>query len=1135
MHLRSNSLTKYHLAFKFFYSLTLSVGLIAMAFWYFTLPNESAASALSSPATPPATEVAPLVTDQEKPEPNYVPGALILKVHPSYRANCSDQKLTIPGMDKLMEDWGVIQTKRNFPQAENVYGQRNQLGQALVDITLIYELRAPDHTNIVAMAEAFSNHPAIAYAEPRYLYETFFVPDDPFVPNQWYNTAIGTFTAWDSVQGDSNIVIGIIDTGTNYNHNDLRNKVGYNLADTIDGLDNDGDGKIDNFRGWDFGGISYWSPQDNDPTYVGSAPGMDHGVLVTGPACAEVDNATGIAGLGYKTQFIPLKAAVDQSISISFGMEAIVYGADKGYNILNLSWGSGSNSQYGQDIINYASINRGCLLVAAAGNRFQDTYVYPASYENVISVGASQVNDGVWDYGTGTGTTYNYWVDILAPGRSIVTTTGVGSYWTGSTGTSMSAPIVCAAAALVKAYHPNLNNIQAGEFVRVTAEDVYSLNPGFLQDKIGLGRVDVGNAVQALNVKSLRIDSLMIRDDDNDIPEPLDTMDLYVRFINYLDPISNLQVTLSTPDTNLIEVIQDSYTIPSMGTLANATNPTPFKIRVKKNVQQKEEVFLKFSYSDGVYEDYQYFRFYIQPMQLDLTQNTYQTSINGHGNFGFVDYPHNNLGLGVRYNGSVNINLDGGFLVGISQTNLVDGLKAGSGLRGERFKVLEKAKLQIPGGIAPLEATAHFDDSDAGSHEFGVDIRQHCYQFNGGIDEKYIIMEYTISNRNNFPLNTVYAGLGNHWNRTFYNIRNANYYANGNLVGAEATIGQASFVAGISMISEQQTNALSTDLTGYFFTDAEKFQALSNPTSNNSIRNDDVVQFISAGPFNLGPNDSIRVAFAMVGGSDFNQMATVAETARQKYWCEIRNEVPSLDLGPDIQVCTDDVGLPTLSTSPVPGLEYLWSNGDTTSSILADSSGLYSLTVSNEYGCSTTDEVEVVLSSIGNPSLNLDPGPYYTGDPYDIFLLQSTPGQTWTWDYGDGTFDNGDTLFSHTYNIPGTYTINVTIDNGICTRTLDTTILVETFVNIEAANQSLFEAYPNPFSESVRLRYSSSYRGSVELHLYNMVGKEVRRWDLEKNAFLVEEQIEGLDLKAGVYFLRLVAGDAIHTRKLVHN
>ncbi len=1119
------------LGFPFHFPLLLSFGLAFVVLLLLATPATLSPSGSSGSST---EKIAPLIPSHEKAtSANYVPGALILKIHPDHRAACSDHDIALASVNKLTADWGVFRTERKFRLSEPVHGQRNQRGQALVDITLIYELRCPDQTDIESMAAAFSQLPEVLYAEPHYLYEPMFVPDDPFVGSQWYNSLIGTFAAWDSVQGDSNIVIGIIDTGTNFNHDDLRNQVAYNLLDTIDGLDNDGDGKIDNFRGWDFGGVSYWAPQDNDPSYVGSAPGMDHGVLVTGPACAEVNNATGIAGLGYNTQFVPLKAAVDQSISISFGMEAIVYGAEKGYNILNLSWGSSSNSQYGQDIVNYAAINHNCLLVAACGNRFQDTYVYPASYENVISVAGSQANDEVWDYGTGTGTTYNYWVDIIAPGRSVVTTTGVGSYWTGATGTSMSAPIVCAAAALVKAMHPNLNNIQCGEFVRVTAEDIYSNNPAFLYDKIGLGRVDVENAVLSTNVKSIRIDSLMVRDDDNDIPEPLDTMDLYVRFINYLDPIANLQVTLTTPDTHLIEIIQDSYTIPSMATLASGTNSLPFKIRVKKNVTQREPVFVKFAFSDGSYQDYQYFRFFIQPMQIDLVRNIYQTSINGHGNFGYVDYPNNTLGLGIRYNASVNINLDGGLLVGLSQTNLIDGMKSGAGMRSERFKPLEKAKLIIPGPVAPLEATAHFDDSNAGSHEFGIDIRQHCYQFNGGIDEKYIIMEYTISNRNNFPLNGLYAGLGNHWNRTFYNIQNANYYANGNMVGAEASIGQASFVAGISLLTEQQTNALTTDLASYLFTDAEKFQALSNPISNNYPRSDDVIQFISAGPFNLGSNDSIRVAFAMAGGSDFNSLGAVAQRAKQKYWCEIRNQIPPLDLGPDLQVCTDDSVFPTLSTPSVPGLDYLWSTGDTTSAVQVANSGTYQLTITNEYGCSATDEVEVSLSSLGNPILSLPPGPYYTGTPYAISLQQAGNGQNWNWNFGDGTQLNGDTVFNHTYQSPGVYTISVTISDGICLRTLDSTITVETFVAQEPAVSYRFDASPNPFSEIILFNFEANYLGPVLLTLFDLEGKELLSWNMDKNAYLLQEKLNVNVLQEGMYFLRLETGEATLIKKLL--
>lgn len=1063
-----------------------------------------------------------------------VAGSLILKVKPEFRSQCNAQGIQIPSLNSLMQDWGVFQVKQNFPNATDVSGQTNDLGQALVDISLIYEFRVPDVVDVLAMASTFSQHEAIAYAEPRIQYEVFLTPNDPFLGNQWYLNTIGAYTAWDSVQGDTSITIGIIDTGTNFSHPDLFNQVYYNLADPVDGIDNDGDGYLDNYRGWDFGGANYWAPQDNDPSFVGSAPGMDHGVLVTGAACAQLDNGIGVAGLGYNTQYIPLKAGVDQSISISYGMEAVVYGADQGINILNLSWGSSARSQYGQDIVNYATINQGCLVVAAAGNRFNYTYVYPASYENVISTGSTELFDNVWDYGNGTGTTYNYWVDICAPGRNIPTTTGSGSYWNGSTGTSMSAPLVCAAAALVKAYLPNLNNIQAGEYVRVTAEDVYGTNAPFLTDQLGLGRLDMENIVQATNVKSLRIDSMMVRDDENDLPESLDTMDVYARFINYLDPISNLTVTLSSPDTNLIEVIQDTYTIPSMGTLTSETNVMPFTIRIKENVNVRTLVFLKFAFSDGTYQDYQYFRLIINPIAVHLDENQVHTSVNGNGNFGFSDHPYNTVGLGWRYGGANNLSLDAGFIMGISQNKLVDVMKADNGKRNERLHPIAKPDLFLPGATAQREVATHFDDSQAGTHELGIDVAQHCYQFTGGYDEKYIIMEYTLTNKNNFPINDLYAGLGNQWNNNGTNLSNANYHPNGNFVGAQANYGGLGHAAGITMLTDQTTNAYSEGLTGYGYTDAEKFQALTNPSNNNSVRSGPVIQFISAGPFDLAPGASKKVAFALIGGSDLNDLATVSATAKQKYWCEIRNEIPQVDLGQDFSVCTDDTGLPTLTPTTSAGVSYLWSNSDTTSSTLALTSGVYGVTVTNAYGCVSNDDVNVILSSLGNPSLGLGSGPYYNGIAVDLFLQNTELDQAWNWDFGDGLQSNGDTSYAHIYQNPGNYTISVMVDNGICSQTLDTLISVSSLVSLQNPSGFDFQAFPNPFSSFLTVTFNHDVTGDLDLQLYDLNGRLVRSSSFAKDSFGFSGHLSTDGLANGSYFLKLTLGQDVVTQLLIH-
>lgn len=1079
--------------------------------------------ALSTPPQTPARSSFPLPLGTSSSNPDHVPGALLIQVSPEFRHLCSDHRIDVPGLQDIFAKAQVQSVEKNFPHAQPVDGQVNALGQALEDLSLVYSLQVPVNADIPALAKLLSAHPAIEYAEPRYLYDILFTPNDPFLSFQWYLDTIRAKLAWNTTKGDSNVVIGIIDTGTSFAHEDLVNQVALNLADPIDGIDNDGDGYVDNYRGWDFGGTSYWAPQDNDPTFVGNAPGMDHGVLVTGVACAQANNSAGIAGAGYNTQFMPLKAAVDQSISISFGLEAIVYAADHGADILNLSWGSGSYSQFAESVMRYASVNHGVLLVAAAGNRHQDTYVYPASYPHVMAVAATQQTGTVWDNGNGTGTSYNFLVDISAPGSNLMTTAGPASYWGGATGTSMSAPLVCAGAALVRARYPQLNNMQAGEMVRVMATDIYPVNPSYLEDKIGLGQLNLLNAVTAVNPKSVRIDSLMLRDDRNDVIEPLDTMEVYTRLINYLDPLQNLSMKISTPDTHLVEILWDSVQVGAMGTMTAGFNASPLKLYLKKDVDVKTKVFLKFSFRDGGYEDYQYLPITINPLNADLDQNLLKTSINGIGNIGFSDNPDNTLGLGMNYNNSNNYMLDAGLAIAISQSNVVDNLRGITSFRTHRFSLVDQTTRSLPGPLADLEATAHFDDASAGSHKIGLDIQQRCFQYNDAGNQDYILVEYTIKNLNNYPVNDIYAGIASQWSRNFFVVDSANYYPQGNFVGAHLQGITSSLATGVSLVSEQQVNAYITALPVYSASDQDKYYALSHPANLNSYRSGDVIEFISAGPFDLSAGDTTRVVFALLGAQDLPTLAQVSERAHDRYWCELRGQAPAADLGPDLVLCDGDAP-PLLDPGFNNGFSYEWSTGDSTPSVLPTTNGLYQVTVTNEYGCSASDEIQVEFRSYADAGIDLPPGPLEEDSPVAFGIQNPGGSTTWTWDFGDGSPPVGGSNPSHTYADPGAYTVSLTLSDGLCSYTTDTTISIQLVVGLSEAQAIDFWAFPSPFADAFQIELANAWIGEVDLELWDLQGRKIWESSMEKMASALKLRVPGADLPSGSYLLRASFG-----------
>jgi subtilisin family serine protease len=290
----------------------------------------------------------------------------------------------------------------------------------------------------------YSSDPNVEYAEPNYkltVCQTFPVPFDPSFGELWglNNTGqavdgttgtpdadIDAPEAWDITTGSANIVIAVIDTGVNYNHTDLAANMWTNpgedpWADPADpttgnGIDDDGNGYTDDWRGWDFLGHETHVPPmrapDNDPMDQ-----SDHGTHVAGTIAAVGSNGNGIAGVMWTASIIPLRFIDGQGGWTSDAINAINYAASMGAHIINASWGGYFYSQALYDAI----ANSGVLFIAAAGNEGYDNdgdnKLYPASYDlpNIISVAATDQDDLLADFSNYGATS----VDVGAPGTNI--------------------------------------------------------------------------------------------------------------------------------------------------------------------------------------------------------------------------------------------------------------------------------------------------------------------------------------------------------------------------------------------------------------------------------------------------------------------------------------------------------------------------------------------------------------------------------------------------------------------------------------------------------------------------------------------------------------------------------------------
>ena len=337
----------------------------------------------------------------------------------------------------------------------------------------------------------YSEDPAVEYIEPNYRVSTNIIPSDPSFDELWglNNTGqtggvedadIDAPEAWD-VQTGSNVVIGVIDTGIDYTHPDLNDNVWVNTGEIPDnGVDDDGNGYIDDYHGYDF------VNDDGDPF-----DDNGHGTHVSGTIAAEANNGEGVTGVNWNAEIMGLKFLDEFGSGFTFdAIQALDYAVEMDANLTNNSWGGGGFSQALEDAIAAAG-EQGQLFIAAAGNSSLDTDIfpeYPGSYEldNIISVAATTDSDllaGFSNYGADS-------VDLGAPGQNILSTTPGNSY-SYFDGTSMASPHVAGVAALLLSEFPGLSPQEVKDRILATVDPIAALEGITVSE----GRLNAFNAL----------------------------------------------------------------------------------------------------------------------------------------------------------------------------------------------------------------------------------------------------------------------------------------------------------------------------------------------------------------------------------------------------------------------------------------------------------------------------------------------------------------------------------------------------------------------------------------------------------------------------------------------------------------
>ncbi len=434
----------------------------------------------------------------------------------------------IPEIDQLN---GTFKVRSVAP----IFRHENKVAAAALNQWFnVYLPASSDLESIVKQYDALSS---VIMAERVPIHTVFGTPDDPKLSSQWHITQtndadIDAPEAWDVGQGNSEIIVTVMDTGVEWFHHDLagalasendRSTVHGNMwinqaevGDTTSTLDEDANGYADDWIGWDFVtgnpnllnlGDDY-DVADNDPR-----DDNGHGTHCSGNVGAINNNGVGVCsaaggwgedanGNGNGVKIMALRIGWDDfpsgRVSMDFAAQAFQYAAENGARIATCSWGSSETGAL-RDAVNLflydtttpeagAPVKR--LIFVAAGNSGNENSDYLTGREDIIAVAATKEDDNAaTDF-----TNYGDWVDISAPGNNIYSTAKGGGYISYS-GTSMATPITASVAALIWSYDPAMTAVQVRDYLYNGADDIDSKLDAKYIGKMGAGRVNAKNSL----------------------------------------------------------------------------------------------------------------------------------------------------------------------------------------------------------------------------------------------------------------------------------------------------------------------------------------------------------------------------------------------------------------------------------------------------------------------------------------------------------------------------------------------------------------------------------------------------------------------------------------------------------------
>ena len=1125
-------------------------------------------------------------------------GVIVVKLDAPVPGAGKGNSLGLAALDKVGAQHNVYSVEPAFPRLLNRAGKRAATEAAALQ--RIYYVRFPDTVNPRTVARAYARQPGVAYAEPLVIHrigalppgaveETFArlrrdeVPDDPTYDQMTHLGAVALPEAWEVVKGEQGkagegndrVVIAIADGGTDWRHQDLVDNVWTNADEIPDNnVDDDDNGYVDDVHGWNFANDS------EDPTGLSGTPqNARHGTWVAGVAAATANNGLGVVGSSWNAQFMPINVSCDdEDRSVCYGYDGIVYAAENGADIVNASWGGPGLAQFLQDVVDFATAS-GTLVVTSAGNgdpqtgRGQSNDIIPQNPGNlrgVLSVGSTRKQDDIKSGFSNFGRT----VDVFAPGEFTNTTGPNDQYTDQVTGTSFSAPLVAGVAALVKTLHPEWTVDQVREQLRITADNIDSVNPAF-RGRMGQGRINAFRAVTVDDRPAIRLVDFEYEDEngDGEIRNGERVM-VTARLTNYRADATNVEVRLLAQSS---DVVTSEEPVVLSAFASGDTLSVALAFDLLDTADPAERILFFTEVSVGAdYTDYGAFRLDVNPAVI-RTHDTgpIQVTMTGQGNIGWTTYPvdsqlgelTNSQGVGFLYN-DTNYLFEGGLIMGNSIGSVSDAIRN----TDDELPQQDKDFIQRVGSALDVDSlgvladeliTVEMSDAPARS-PIGVEVLQESFANTAEDRNDFIIIKYTVTNPTAEPISDFHAGLFFDWDLATTAADFGRYDAERRMGIAQNRASNPSRAVGTKLLNPFASLSYRTidnpaeiygNTSDGGFTAREKWDFLSDGIQTTTLDNVDISTMIAGGPYTIKPECSIEVAFAVVaaaGSGSLSDLLARADAAQAYFDEELRgltpNEAPTFATVPDAGLSASEGSLLefTFEATDADACDapaFVLLDGPDGATIERqtgvfrfepdfDQGGTYPITVGVTDGKSLTTLETTVTVEESNRA------PAFSAVLADTII---TSAQTITFDFsvddpdGDAiTYALGSALenatidaetgrftFAPTPTQLGTFTVRVNATDGAAT------IQAEAVITVIAPEFRADAPYPNPGSPPLTFDFQTPASGTATLRVFDLMGREVRTlvagdlppgphtvtWDGTNNA--------GQGVSSGVYFYRL--------------